>query len=233
MNPDIEFSLVIPFYNEEKNAEFVCNDILHTFRNKQLTFELIAVNNGSQDNTPEILARQSQNNKEIKVVKVDVNQGYGHGVLQGLKTAKGVFIGYSVGDRQISADDVYEVFNEARMNDLEYCQGKRTNRKDTLLRTLNTRFFHFIFHILFPSPITDNGSNPKIFKKTWYERIQPESKDWFLDSEIIIKTSVLKGKMKEVPVTFLKRKEGKSKINILASFEMLKNLFKWRLRKIR
>src|SRR3989339_1011570 len=133
----MDFSLVIPFYNEEKNAEGVCNEIIENFGRHNLNFELIAVNNGSKDNTPEILEEFSKKHPAVKVVTVPVNQGYGYGVLEGMKTAQGAFIGYSVGDGQISAEDVYRVYRESVTNNLDFCQGKRMGRKDTLLRTIN------------------------------------------------------------------------------------------------
>jgi len=226
----MEFSLVIPFYNEEKNVENVCSEIVEVFSKHNLNYELIAVNNGSRDRTKELLEQLSGRYSVIKIVTVQVNQGYGYGVLQGLKIAQGNYVGYSVGDGQISAEDVFKVYKEAVTNNLDYCQGKRMGRKDSFLRTLNTKFFHFIFHILYKSNITDNGSNPKILKKIWYEKLKLVSKDWFLDSEIILKTSDLKGTMKEIPVTFIKRKEGKSKVNIFGSLATLKSVLVWKFR---
>ncbi|MFH1665995.1 MAG: glycosyltransferase family 2 protein [Elusimicrobiota bacterium] len=228
----MQFSLVIPFYNEEKNAESVCHEIVEIFSRHNLNYELIAVNNGSRDKTAQLLEQLADKHPVIKIVNVAVNQGYGYGVLQGLKTAQGDYVGYSVGDGQISAEDVYKVYKEAAVNNLDYCQGKRIGRKDSFLRTLNTKFFHFIFHLLYNNNITDNGSNPKILKKTWYEKMKLVSKDWFLDSEIILKTSILNGSMKEIPVTFIKRKEGKSKVNIWGSLKTLKSVLIWKFKLI-
>lgn len=227
----VEFSLVIPFYNEEKNVQTVCEEIINEFNKQKVNYEIIAVNNGSFDRTGELLDSLAQQySKMFKIVKIAVNQGYGWGVLQGLKVASGNYVGYSVGDDQISAEDVFRVFKKAREENLDFCQGKRTIRHDTLVRRLTTKVFNFSFHLFFPCQVYDIGSNPKIMKKTWYEKISPVSKDWFIDGEIILKTYLFGGKVQEVPVTFKKRKQGKSHIKIFSALEMLKSTLIWRIK---
>ncbi len=227
----VDFSLVIPFYNEEKNVQKVCAEIIKEFDKQNLNYEIIAVNNGSLDRTGELLDSLAQQYSKIfKIVKVVVNQGYGWGVLQGLKVAAGTYIGYSVGDGQILAEDVFRVFKKAKEENLDFCQGKRSIRQDTLLRRLNTKVFNSIFHLFFPCRVSDIGSNPKIMKRTLYEKISPVSKDWFIDGEIILKTHLLNGKVKEIPVTSLKRERGESHIKITTIFEMLKNIFFWKIK---
>jgi len=224
-----EFSLVIPFYNEEENAERVCLEIVNEFDSRELDYELIAVNNGCADRTPGILRRLSEKHSRIKVVDVEKNQGYGFGVIQGFQHARGGYVGYSTGDGQISASDVFGVFSRMKEQGLDYAQGKRV-RKDTFLRRLNTKVFNFVFHACFPANVYDIGSNPKIMKRGIFERISPVSKDWFIDGEIILKSYLLKGRMDEFPVAFRKREKGRSHIKLSSVFEMLKNIARWKLR---
>lgn len=224
-----EFSLVIPFYNEEENVEKVCRETIKEFETHGLNYELIAVNNGSRDRTPQLLLELSREYPRIKIVNVDVNQGYGFGVLQGLKIAAGDYIGYSAGDGQVCSRDVVKVFKIAREENLDFCQGKRI-REDTLIRRLNTKVFNFVFHLFFPAGVYDIGSNPKVLKRMAYEEISPVSRDWFIDGEIILKAYLLKYKMKEIPVAFVKREKGRSHINLFSVFEMLKNIMVWKFK---
>lgn len=224
-----EFSLVVPFYNEEDNVEKVCNEIVDEFDARGLKYELITVNNGSIDKTHQLLNELSQKYPQIKVVNVIVNEGYGYGVLQGLKIATGEYVGYSTGDGQISAADVAKVFKITKEENMDFCQGKRI-RNDTLLRRMNTIIFNFVFHVFFHAKVRDIGSNPKILKRKVYEAISPVSKDWFIDGEIILKTHLLGCRTKEIAVAFRKREEGKSHINILSILEMLKNITRWKFK---
>ena len=228
----IDLSLVLPFYNEEKNVEWVLEEMIAAFDRNPFKYELIAVQNGSRDRTSELLDRLCLKHPQLKKITVDVNQGYGWGILQGLKRASGNYVGYTPGDGQVPPEDITGVFLKAKELDLDFVQGKRI-RKDTFLRRLNTRIYNFIFHLFFRCGVYDIGSNPKIMKKDWFEKLDLVSKDWFIDGEIALKTHVHGGKMKEFPVAFRKREGGKSKINIGAALQMLKNviLWKWRMMK--
>jgi len=229
--PDL--SLVLPFYNEEKNVEWVLEEMTGSFRGAGFSFELIAVDNGSFDRTAELIDRMiSRDPGAIRKVTVPVNQGYGHGILAGLRSARGTYVGYSPGDGQVPAGDIASVFLKARELDLDFVQGRRI-RKDTPLRRLNTRFYNFIFHFFFRCPVYDVGSNPKILRKSWYEKMNLVSRDWFLDGEIILKTHLAGGRMREFPVEFRKREEGRSKINMAAALQMLKNVLRWKLKTVR
>ena len=227
-----DLSIVIPFYNEEENVERVIEGLCSEFTKNDINYEIIAVNNGSYDRTPELLKKLADKFPPVKIVRVELNQGYGWGVIQGLKSASGKFVGYMAGDGQIRPENVVMVFEKMKAGGFEFAQGKRISRADGLLRKINSMVFNTLFQILFASPVTDIGSNPKIFTRSLYEKIYPVSKDWFIDSEVIIKSSGLDAKMTEIPLVFHKREKGSSHIKLSASFQMLKNLVTWKIRGI-
>ena len=100
-------SLVIPCYNEakslpsliEKCQELTADDV-----------EIILVDNGSSDNTPEILAPFEENEAGLRSVHLDVNTGYGSGILGGLKAAKGEIVGWTHADLQTDPADAITAF---------------------------------------------------------------------------------------------------------------------------
>ena len=120
----MSLSLVIPFFNEGKNVEDVIMDIINEFNEKNINYSLIAVNNGSSDNICDILEELSSRYSQIKIVNINKNIGYGYGVTQGLKVATGDYVGYSVGDGQISGADVARVFDEAKRGNTSRPQKK-------------------------------------------------------------------------------------------------------------
>ena len=86
----IKLSIIIPCYNEEKNISL----ILERF-NKIIVrndIEVLFVNNGSTDNSEQVFNKLISNYSFAKIIKVDINQGYGFGITSGLKEAKGEFI---------------------------------------------------------------------------------------------------------------------------------------------
>lgn len=226
----INLSLVLPFYNEEENVQWVCEELMRTFNAHSLKYELIAVDNGSWDKTVQIVPDLAKQYPDIiKPCRVEVNQGYGYGILQGLKQVSGEYVGYSPGDGQVPAEDILRVYLKAKELELDFVQGQRL-RKDSGIRRMNTLTFNTIFHLFFGCPVRDVGSNPKIFKRKWLEKMNLRSKDWFIDSEVILKIHHYGGKMQEFPVAFRKREMGKSKINVLSALEMLKNMLIWKYR---
>lgn len=228
-----ELSIVMPFYNEEENVEKVCYELIQELNKSKINYEIIAVNNGSYDRTPELLSKLANEFLQIKIVTVNVNQGYGFGVIQGLKYASGEYIGYMAGDGQIEPSDVVNVFNKIKQENLDLGQGKRIERHDGLIRKVISKGFNTIFQILFLSPISDIGSNPKIFRKSLYEKSCPiTSKDWFIDSEILLKAVYLKSKIGEVPLVFKKREKGSSHVRPIAIIQMLKNMIIWKIKEI-
>ena len=100
----MKLSIVLPCYNEEKNIPL----ILDKFNNciKTTDIELILVNNGSTDCSDNVLETLLPKYSFAKSVKVEVNEGYGYGITQGLISAKGEFICYTHADMQTDPKDV-------------------------------------------------------------------------------------------------------------------------------
>ena len=88
----MKYSIVIPCYNEEDNLPNLIKSISEFAKGKELEFVL--VENGSKDNSFALMKNLTHDKDFIKIVKVEVNQGYGYGLHQGIKSASGDFIGW-------------------------------------------------------------------------------------------------------------------------------------------
>ena len=84
----INFSLVLPCYNEEKNIFFICKEFFD-LPIKNYNTELILVNNGSTDKTgyeiKKVIKKNKSKNITIKLVNLIKNEGYGGGIMRGLE----------------------------------------------------------------------------------------------------------------------------------------------------
>jgi glycosyltransferase involved in cell wall biosynthesis len=227
--PDL--SLTMPMYNEEKIASQVISQIQDVFDKENIDYELVIVNNGSRDKTKEILESLSSKDPRTKVVNIEVNQGYGWGIINGLNNCTGSIIGYVDGDNQIPPEDLIKVYKKLKETDSNFAKGIRYNRGDGIKRIIASFFYNGLFHILFWTSSRDINSKPKFFKKEFYNQLNLESKDWFIDPEIIIKAKKLKIKPKEILVQFHKRREGKSNVSLKTIKEFTKNLLYWRFKK--
>jgi len=224
-----EFSLVIPFYNEEDNAEDVLKSLAAEFRKEGLDYEIIAVDNGSRDRTPAILKKLSAGEGRIKVATVEKNEGYGWGITRGFKKAKGRYVGFMCGDGQIAPADVVKVFRRIVTDKLDFCKTRRVVRYDGLSRKIMSVGYNVMLPLLFGIRTQDINGTPKVMKHELYDRLDIKSKDWFIDTEMMVKVHRLKAKTGDVEVEFRKRERGRSNVRFIIILEFLNNLLKFRL----
>lgn len=221
--------MVIPFYNEEANIKNVVGGLVDLFEKTAIDYELILVNNGSKDKTPQIL--EGLAGKKLKVVHVGVNQGYGWGIINGLKSVSGDYIGIMSGDGQTRPEDVLKICERLISERCDLVKAKRAIRRDRVIRKVLSFAFNSLFALTFNVRTMDINGSPKIFKKEYLSIFNLAAKDWFLDAEIMIKAKYLKLKFKEVPVEFLHRKKGKSNVRMSTIFEFLRNMYEYKMGK--
>lgn len=226
----VELSLVIPFYNEEKNLSEFLSSLTSLFDSRKVDYGIIAVNNGSTDRTGKLLDSFAKKNSRIKLVTIPKNIGYSFGITSGLKLASGKYVGYCWGDGQIVAEDVYKVFEALKEGKADICKIKRVYRQDSFLRRLESSLYNLLYRVLFSLTLKDINGCPKIMRREVLAALNPVSRDWFIDAELMIKAFRKKFKVLEIPVTYYRRNKGKSHVRLTTSLEFIKNALKFKLR---
>lgn len=224
--PDL--SITIPFYNEEICCEQVLQSLTAALEQHTIVYEILAVDNGSTDQTGHILDRIAQSSPHIHLVKVAHNEGYGWGIISGLNESKGKYVGYIDGDTQIPPHEVIRVYQSILANHADIGKGKRIERFDGLRRKIISRIYNVLFYIIFACPIHDINAKPKILRRTSYTQLDLKSKDWFIDAELILKAHKAGLRIDEVEIEFLKRQDGVSKVRMTTIWEFIKNLWQYR-----
>ena len=110
----VDFSLILPCYNEEKNIKILFQEFIDLPRQNNNKFELIFVNNGSTDETEleiDKAIQSSRDNKEILINKVNLNtnQGYGGGIVADYKKPEAIIL-VAHADLQTPLIDFYKLF---------------------------------------------------------------------------------------------------------------------------
>jgi len=224
----MDFSIILPSYNEAANLSSLLKNLKESLDKLAIRYEIIVVDNGSSDNTQAVLTSLKKEIPELKNARVWPNIGYGNGVIRGLGVAQGEILGFMDADGQIEPKYLIAAFLKLKKGGLDLCKGIRTIRHDGLFRLLASRAYNLLFKIMFGGTLGDVNTKPKVFTKDLYQKINLSSKDWFLDSEIILKTIKRGYKIGEVPMVFLPRNRGVSKVRVSTIFEFLKNIFYWR-----
>lgn len=221
-------SLVIPAYNEEAALESTVRALVKAFDGVQLAYELVIVDNGSIDTTELVAKRLSTEYPQIRVVRLQKNQGKGGGVLEGLRVCRGSVLGWTDSDGQVDPDSVVAVFRSLQPG-VAMAVPSRDSRGGNSMRVIQSFIYNRLFRLLFGVPFSDINAPPKFLSRVAYEKIRPVQKDWFLDAECIIKLMRRGERIVETNIHWIEREDGASKIRIWTSVEFLKNMLLYRL----
>lgn len=195
--PDVSF--VMPCYDEAESVGFTIPRLVNAFERAGYRLQLVAVDNGSRDRTGEELERLRQRFSAVETMRVPVNQGYGHGVLQGLPRCRAPWIGIIPADGQVDAEDVVRLYEAAQAtNGWIVAKVRRRFRMDGLTRKIVSVSYNVFARILWPrlGSIDLNGT-PKLLPRDLLERLELSSRDWLLDPEILVKAHYLGARVLE------------------------------------
>ena len=208
----MKYSIILPCYNESESL----NDLVKIIEKfpKKYKCEFILVENGSTDDSRKFFDTcKSFDDKYIRKVYVKKNQGYGYGIIQGLKEARGEYVGWLHSDLQYNPMDLTAFFDY--INDLQkeniLLKGKRKNRK--IVEYIFTFGMGIYDSILFGKKMSNVMAMPVIFNKDLLSYIDKFPYDYTID--IFIYGLALKKNynVKHLPIYLKNREKGVSSWN--------------------
>jgi glycosyltransferase involved in cell wall biosynthesis len=223
----MKFSLIIPCFNEEKNLTLLVEKILLLLKNKQI--QVILVNNGSIDNTHEILSKYKIQHKNFKYVRLNNNKGYGYGIIQGLNAADGEIIGWTHADLQTNPLDFLEA-TKLINNKTTFVKGKRYGR--SLIDYLLTFGMSIFETILFKKIMFDINAQPTVFSKKFFNSLPKPPDDFSIDLFFYFHAVYQGLSIKRFPVHFGDRFAGSSSWNNgwISRFKFIKRTIQFSLK---
>lgn len=207
----MRFSLVIPCYNEAANLPLLLE------RCKALAVtpyvEVVLVDNGSTDSTAEVLEKLLPKFPGCRSIRVEKNQGYGFGIMSGLKAAKGEILGWTHADMQTDPQDTLfglELF-EKHGDDI-FVKGRRYGRPfmDVVFTVGMSVFETF----LLARPMWDINAQPTMFSRRFFESWTAPPDDFSLDLYAYYQAQSCGLKVHRFPVRFGERAHGVSHWNV-------------------
>ncbi len=209
----MRLSIVIPCYNEAKSLPALvarCVKVLAA----EPACEIILVDNGSTDESADVLAQELSSQSRIRSYRVAVNRGYGYGILEGLKICTGDILGWTHADLQTDPMDVVQGFAHFKSAKPEplFVKGKRRGRP------LPDRAFTAamsVFETLFLGQVMrDINAQPTLFSRALYERWHDAPEDFALDLYAYVDAKSAGARICRFPVLFVPRLHGVSHWNI-------------------
>lgn len=206
-----ELSVVIPFYNEAENIEELYRRLTEVLRQVGRTYELIFVDDGSQDQTPVILERLFKQDSRLKIVRLRRNFGQTAALQAGFDAATGEIVISMDGDLQHDPADI-PAFLSKIDEGYDIVSGWRKHRVDNLLlRRLPSWVANRIMRWLSGVPIHDFGTTFKAYRREVIKGIQLYGELHRFIPALISRTGF---KITEIPIQNIVRQRGKSKYGL-------------------
>lgn len=158
-----ELSVVVPVYNEGANIRPLTDEV-DTALNGRLRYELIYVDDGSIDDTPDEIERMTERNPAVSICRHDGNRGQSAAVRTGVRAARAKVIAVLDGDGQNDPNDIPKLYGQlAMVPSLSMVVGERQKRKDNWLRRVSSRIANDIRSRVLSDGIRDTGCGLKVF----------------------------------------------------------------------
>lgn len=207
----MKFSLIIPCYNEEKNI------LLLLDRCKSLAedpgTEVILVNNGSTDGSRQIFKELLPSYPGCRLLTLEQNEGYGAGILAGLKVAQGDILGWTHADLQTDPKDTLKglaLFEE--FGSQSFIKGSRYGRPfSDVIFTVGMSVFETLILL---KPLWDINAQPTMFSRDFFNSWVAPPNDFSIDLYVYYEAKRQKLKICRFPVEFASRVHGVSSWNV-------------------
>jgi len=163
----INFSIVIPLFNEGKNIYNLINEIFSTLNNNDLfKFEIILVNDGSTDNTIKILGEIKLTFQNIKVINNKSNLGQSESLRIGISNSSNEVIVTIDGDGQNNPRDIPKLITKFFSEEnIKLVGGLRLKRKDSFSKKIASKLANKIRMKILKDECRDTGCSLKVFDK--------------------------------------------------------------------
>jgi glycosyltransferase involved in cell wall biosynthesis len=208
MPPQPHLSVVFPVYNEEENIPVLLEEIAAALRGTPWAYEMIAVDDGSNDRSLAVLRESREKRPNLRVLTFEKNSGQTAALDAGWRAARGRFVVSLDADLQNDPADIPRMMKRLEEMRADMVIGVRVNRQDTWARKMQSRIGNSVRNWITGDRITDTGCSLKLGRREAIESV------WlFTGMHRFLPTLVrLQGyKVVEMPVNHRSRKFGVSK----------------------
>ncbi len=221
----MDLSIIIPTYNEKENIKILLEKINKEFENNKINGEVIVVDDNSPDGTGKILEKLKEKYSYLNVIYRKGKLGLSSAVFEGIKISKGEILGVIDADLSHPPEKIPEMFRIIKGNEVDFVIGSRYIKGGKIEGWNIKRLIMSKIATLLARPFTkikDPMSGFFMIKKECIEKKEFNSQGFKILLELILKAEYKK--IKEIPIIFINRTEGKSKAKTKEIFYYLKNL---------
>ncbi len=221
MNFNVALSIVVPIYNEEESLPFLVNQLLEVLQPMEETFELVLVNDGSSDNSAEVIRKLSFDIPELVGVLLRKNYGQTAAMAAGFDISSGEIVVTLDGDLQNDPADIPLLVNKIR-DGFDLVSGWRYRRQDAAIsRKLPSKIANRLIGKVTGVRLNDYGCSLKAYRKEVLTDMRLYGE---LHRFLPVLANIEGASITEVKVNHRARQFGSSKYGIDRTFRVLMDL---------
>jgi dolichyl-phosphate beta-glucosyltransferase len=202
-----KFSIIIPAYNEHRRIGETLRHVLDYLHEQKWDAEVVAVDDGSRDDTAQIINGFASQNPEVRLVSNPGNHGKGYSVRNGMLNARGQYLLFTDADLSSPISEALKLF-AALDAGADVAIGSRwldpslQFQRQPLKRRIYSRAFNLYLRLFLGLPFRDTQCGFKAFTRRAAETIFPMQQitRWGFDPEILYIARKMKMKVVEIPV---------------------------------
>jgi glycosyltransferase involved in cell wall biosynthesis len=198
-----------PAYDEEESVEALVAEALATLPRFADEFEVVIVDDGSRDRTPELADALAAADPRVRAIHHRPNRGYGGAVRSGLAAARMPFVFFTDGDRQFRLADLGLLLRE--IDGADAVVGYRLRRMDPARRLVIAWVYRRVVRLLFGADFRDVDCAYKLFRREVFERFPLErvrSNGAFFSAELLLSLRAAGVRIRQVGVPHHPRTAG-------------------------
>jgi len=225
--PKLEgISVFVPAYNEEANVERMVDAFRSVLPQVADDYEILIVNDGSNDKTREIADRLVKGDPSVRAVHHEKNQGYGVAVRSGIKACTKEYLFFTDGDGQFDVSQLSDLV--PLLSGYDGVIGFRLNRQDPWVRKLNAWAWNRLVRLMFGLKVRDIDCAFKLLHRSVFKDIELESSGAMISTEMLVKIKDKGYRLQEVGVLHSPRLAGKQTgANLRVVLRAFKELFRF------
>ncbi len=162
MNKNIDLSIIIPLYNEENSLSTLFQEIKSNITDHNC--EVIFVNDGSTDNSKNIILSLIDENQNVKLIDSFNNKGKSEALNTGFQYCEGKIIITMDADLQDDPSEINNFIKIIKNDNCDMVSGWKKNRKDPISKTIPSKIFNFILRLISGIKLNDFNCGFKAYK---------------------------------------------------------------------
>ena len=207
--PRPSITAFFPCYNDAASIGDLVLVADATLRGLTDDYEIIVVNDGSRDDSAEVLRALAPRVARLRVVTHGTNRGYGAALRSGFANATKDLVFYTDGDGQYDASEI-PILLILLTEDTHFVNGMKMTRRDPAYRVFFGNLHRFITRWMFWLPVTDVDCDFRLIRRSIVQRLSLKSSSGSICVELVKQAQRAGAQFREVSVHHYARRSGES-----------------------